>query len=123
MTTTRHQGAVVPAGTADQQPLVRENRKARCFEIYVGQHLAGYLSYRLEHGEIWLIETIISRQYRIDNLVPHLAGCALETARRRRLKVRPVSPAVRHFMAIHPEYGSAAADGSGRELHPVSPAP
>lgn len=112
MNVSGRESAEGSAGVKPPRLQVRDNAVAECFEIYVDQHLAGYLRYRIRDGEIWLIETTVSREHCIDNLVPHLAGSALETARQCRLDVRPISPAVRSFIAIHPEYGAGAADGS-----------
>ncbi|NKX55412.1 GNAT family N-acetyltransferase [Arthrobacter mobilis] len=101
MDTTRCGSVPEPAGTAARRPLVRDNPAARRFEIYVGQHPAGYLRYCIKDDEIWLLETVVSRRYCVDNLVPYLVCWALDDARQRRLDVRVVSPAVRTFIAIH----------------------
>ena len=74
MNTTTGGGPAAPGSVKDRQLVVLDNEAACCFEIYVDRQLAGYLRYRIEHGTIWLIETTVSRQYRIDNLVPHLFG-------------------------------------------------
>jgi hypothetical protein len=116
MNATGHNGTVEPA-VRDRHLLVRDNPEARRYEIYIDRHLAGYLRYHIGNGEIWLIETTISRQHCIDNLVPHLAGLALDTARQKRLDVRPVSPAVRRFMAIRAGHAAAGSQAvsSGKE--------
>jgi uncharacterized protein len=80
---------------------VRDNPAGCRFEIYVDRQLAGYLRYRIDNGGIWLIETAVGLQHCIDNLVPDLVGRALASARQRGLTIRPISPAVRRFMAIH----------------------
>jgi len=115
MNALAHAGAMGSGNTKDRGPVVVDNPQARCFEAYLDQHLAGYLRYCLKDGELWLIETAVSRQHCIDNLVPPLANAALETARENMLDVRPLSPAVRSYLAIHPEYGFLVS-GAGRPV-------
>jgi hypothetical protein len=117
MNATEFASAVESGCAKDREPLVVNNPEARCFEAYLDQHLAGYLRYCIKDGEIWLIETAVSRQHCIDNLVPPLASTALETARENMLDVRPLSPAVRSYLAMHPEYGFLVS-GSGQAPAP-----
>jgi hypothetical protein len=108
------------SGSVKDRPLlVVNNPEAGCFEAHLDQHLAGYLRYCIKNGEIWLLETVVSRQHCIDNLVPPLASAALETAREYMLEVRPLSPAIKSYLAIHPEYGFLVS-GSGRATVPPS---
>jgi uncharacterized protein len=116
MNVTGYGGTVAPAAARDRHLLVRDNPEARRYEIYIDRHLAGYLRYHISNGEIWLIETTISRQHCIDNLVPYLASLALDTARQNRLDVRPLSPAMRRFMAI--QSGPAAAAAGSQAASP-----
>lgn len=87
------------AYTNERKLQVLDNPAGCRFEIYVDRQLAGYLRYRIDGAGIWLIETAIGLRHCTDNLVPELVGCALAAAQRSGLAIRPVSPAVRRFVA------------------------
>lgn len=95
------------ASGQDTVPLVRDNPEESRFDIYAGKQAVGYLKYRIHDGEMSLLETAIDRRYRMDNLTPLLISHALGEARRRQLTVLPLSPAVRHFLAINPQFNSS----------------
>ncbi|MCW2135007.1 GNAT family N-acetyltransferase [Arthrobacter sp. VKM Ac-2550] len=97
------------------KPVVRQNQAAEQFEIYLGGHLAGFLRYRLVNGEMRLIETTISREHRIDNLVPCLISHALRVAGLKGLTVLPLSPAVCGFISMHPQYMHLVPVGNHRD--------
>jgi predicted GNAT family acetyltransferase len=74
------------------------------FEIHVDGKLAGFVAYKIHPGIITFTHTEIDDAYSGQGLGGTLVRTALDTARARRLGVRPVCPFVRRWISRHPDY-------------------
>lgn len=75
-------------------------------ELYQDGNLVGFIQYRMDNGQIWLLHTLISTRCRDLSLVDDLLRRALQDLQRRRIDVLPFCPVVRHYMTVHPRYMS-----------------
>jgi len=87
---------------------VIRNDARRRFEATVDAH-TGALMYRESGDRVALIHTEVPPELRGRGIADALARAALEDARRRGLRVRPLCPFVQAFMKRHPEYADLAA--------------
>ena len=78
---------------------IQNNQFHSRIELYEDGRLAGFIQYRMQDRQIWLLHTLISTQCKDLSLVDDLLGRALQDLQRRRIEVLPFCPAVRHYMA------------------------
>jgi predicted GNAT family acetyltransferase len=97
--------------------VVTRNDAQHRFETTVEGH-PSVLTYRESAGRVTLIHTEAPSELRGRGIADALARTALEDARQRGLRVRPLCPFVQAFMKRHPEYAEltdpAAPSGGSR---------
>lgn len=82
-----------------------QNNLQQCrIELYENGNLAGFLQYRMEGGQMWLLYTQMSGDIGDSSLADDLILRALQNAQRRRLEVLPFCPVVRRYMTGHPHF-------------------
>jgi uncharacterized protein len=74
------------------------------YELTMDGRLVGHLRYTLHEGVITLIHTEVERAFAGRGLGRRLAKDALDDARARGLRVRPLCPFVVRFIRSHPAY-------------------
>jgi len=87
--------------------VTRDDARHR-FEVTVDGH-TGVLRYREDDGRVTLIHTEVPPELRGLRIADALARAALDDARQRGLRVRPLCPFVQAFMKRHPEYADLVA--------------
>lgn len=92
-------------------PIVVENNRANFrYQIFKAGELAGYVQYSMDGAEMWVLHTTIKRSFKSALLVDILIHDVLTDAHTSRLAVLPFCPAVRTFIAEHPEYTGLVPD-------------
>ena len=76
---------------------------AQQFRVAAGTE-AAVLQYRLTPGRITFLHTFVPEVFRGQGIAPRLAHAGLEHAKARGLRVVPLCPFVRSYIAKHPEY-------------------
>lgn len=87
-------------------PVIENNRQQRQYQLFEDGELAGFVQYRMRGSELWILYTQMTRRFRDLTLTAALLHHVLEDARRSRLAILPFCPAIRSFMASHPQYDS-----------------
>ena len=82
---------------------VRDNPAESRYEIYDGEHLAGFTTYKLSRDRISFIHTEIAPEFGGRGLARQLVTEELDDARRRQLAVLPFCPFVRKIIAQSPD--------------------
>lgn len=90
--------------TRTSQPVVRHNFDASRFDVYIDGENAGNLQYEMHQGEIWLLNTVMKRDYAKTGAEKALIREALEGAHRSRLTVMPFCRLTRAFLTTQPIY-------------------
>jgi predicted GNAT family acetyltransferase len=102
-----------PNGTG--APVVTDNTAKSRYEMHVGDHLAGFVNYRLQGEVINLIHTEVDPKFQGAGLAGHLAKSTLDDARARHLTVQPTCPYIRSWIGRHPDYADLVAQrGTGK---------
>ena len=92
--------------TPDIDATVRDAPDRNRYEIATGGETVGVLDYRLGDSEIAFVHAEVDPAHGGQGLGSTLAREALDDARRRDLKVRPLCPFVADYVTRHPdEYG------------------
>jgi predicted GNAT family acetyltransferase len=95
--------------TSDSTVRVVDNPDRNRFEAYVGDELAGYVTYRVRPGVVVLVHTEVGSDFEGHGVGGHLASTALEQIRARGLKVEPLCPFIAHYLERHPELADLVA--------------
>ncbi len=87
-------------------PSVRvvDNPDKNRFEAYVGDSLAGLVTYHTRPGVVTLVHTEVDKAFEGHGVGGHLAQVALEDARSRGLQVEPRCPFIARYLERHPEF-------------------
>lgn len=86
-------------------PIVVENNRAQFqYQIFKAGELAGFVQYGMDGADMWVLHTSMKRSFKSALLVDILIHDVLTDAHTSRLAVLPFCPAVRTFIAEHPEY-------------------
>jgi uncharacterized protein len=83
---------------------VHDNPAESEFDMYIDGEIAGWVRYRVEGSEIWMLYTAVTRGFHDRGLTDPLIQTALDDAHRRRIGVLPFCPLVRQYMRLHPQY-------------------
>lgn len=83
--------------------IVRDVAASR-FEAYLGDDLAGILTYRTQPGQVELIHTEVEPDLRGRGIGEQLADAALRAAQAAGERVVPTCPFVARYMGEHPEF-------------------
>jgi uncharacterized protein len=97
-------------GAASVVRVVDNPDRAR-FEAYVGDELAGFVTYRLRPGRIVFNHTEVDDAFEGHGVGSRLAREVLDEARARGLAVNPVCPFIRAYIDHHAEYADLVVPG------------
>ena len=84
--------------------VIENNQELLRYQLFESGDLAGFVQYSMQGDELWLHYTQLKRRYKSEKLIEELLLHVLEDAHRRRLAVMPFCPAMRLFIAAHPQY-------------------
>lgn len=85
-------------------PKVQNNLEVSRYELYLDGQLAGFLKYRMEGDQMWLLTTEMVAEYQDPTLVQTLMSWVLRDVRRRRIEILPFCPVVRQAMLENPQF-------------------
>ena len=94
---------------SEPEPRVTDNRAERRYEVYVGDALAGFVTYHAMPGQLTFIHTEVDPGLRRRGLGSALARGALDDARAKGVHVVAVCPFIETFIEGHPEYADLVA--------------
>jgi uncharacterized protein len=83
---------------------VVDNLTEARYEAWVDEKLAGLSEYELTADTIIFIHTEVEPEYEGHGVGGQIARYALDDARRRGLRVRPLCPFIRGWIERHPDY-------------------
>lgn len=106
------------ASDATTQVVVTDVPDASRYEARVGDELLGIAEYRLTPDVITFLHTEVLRAAEGRGVGSHLARTALDDARTRGLRVRPLCPFIAAYIRRHPEYRDLVVRGSGSGVRP-----
>ena len=89
---------------------VTDNPEKHRYEAYVGDELAGFVTYRIRPGAVVLVHTEVASAFEGHGVGGHLAAEALEDIRAQGLKVDPLCPFIADYLDRHPELSDLVAD-------------
>lgn len=86
-------------------PTVQNNLEVSRYELYDDGQLAGTLAYRMENGQMWLMEARLlhlteGNRFTLDEFLVRV----FQDLMRRRIEVLPYCPEVRKSILRHPQY-------------------
>jgi uncharacterized protein len=88
---------------------VVDNPTRKRFEAFVGDRLAGFVTYRTRPGIVVLVHTEIDTAFEGHGVGSQLAAAVLGQIRDRNLKVEPLCRFITRFIARHPEFADLVA--------------
>lgn len=83
---------------------VADHPEANRYEIAEDGERVGFVTYRLAPGEIAFLHAEVDPRHERRGLGSRLVAGALDDARARGLRVRPVCPFVAAYIESHPDY-------------------
>ena len=92
------------AGVAVAEVVVREAPAKYRFEIWVGDELAGFTTYRRQPDQYTFMHTEIDSAFGGRGLASILIKAALDEMRARGAAVLPQCPFVRRYISLHEDY-------------------
>jgi len=95
---------------SDSTVRVVDNPDRNRFEAYIGNELAGYVTYRVRPGVVVLVHTEVGSEFKGHGVGGHLAAATLEQIRAQGLKVEPLCPFIAHYLEQHPELTDLVAE-------------
>ena len=84
---------------------VADNPAASRYEVFVGDDLAGFATYRLRNDHIVILHSEVFPEFEHHGVASQLAGGTLDDIRRRGLRVVPQCPYFAKYVREHREYG------------------
>ena len=88
---------------------VSDNQAESRYEAHAGDVLVGFVEYQDRRGRLVLTHTEVEPGLRGRGAGRALARGALDDARARGLRVRPICPFITNFVERHPEYDDLVA--------------
>ena len=86
-----------------------DNAEEHRFEIWRDDVRAGFVTYRLHEPVITFVHTEVDPAYSGEGLGAKLATWALDSARERGLRVKPLCPFIASYIKRNPEYADLVA--------------
>jgi uncharacterized protein len=87
----------------EMEPRIVDNAEDECYELWLGEEIAGGIEYETKPGVVVLIHTEIDPEFEGRGLGSKLIAGALQDIRARGLKLQPICPFVRAYLTRHPE--------------------
>jgi uncharacterized protein len=81
------------------------------YELWVGDALAGVITFRLRPGRVVLIHTEVDERFEGQGLGSRLVSGALDDLRAQGLQVTPLCPFAASYIEEHPEYAELVSGG------------
>ena len=81
------------------------------YEARIDGELVGLSQYELTADTITFLHTVVRQEYEGQGVGGAIARFALDDARARGLRVRPLCPYIRGWLDRHPEYGDLISAG------------
>lgn len=94
---------------SDQTPLIRQDSARRRFEAFVGDEVAGYISYRQRDGVLDLRHTVVDEAFEGRGIGSALVRGTLDAVRDQGLRVTPTCPFISAWLGKHPDYADLVA--------------
>jgi len=88
---------------------VTDNPRGARYEVTVDGRQAGFVTYRLSPGVIAFLHAEVDPELEGNGIGSRLVADALDDARVRGLRVRPVCPFVAAYIQLHPGYADLVA--------------
>jgi uncharacterized protein len=88
---------------------VRDNPDQQRYEGIVDDRVAGLLFYRASEGELVLVHTEVDEEFEGQGIGSKLVAGALDDIRARGLRIVPICPFVKAYLARHPEHSDLIA--------------
>jgi predicted GNAT family acetyltransferase len=89
---------------------VVDNPAKRRYEAYVGDELAGFITYRERSGVVVLVHTEVDATFEGQGVGSRLASAVLEETRARGRQIDPVCPFITSYIKRHPEHADLVAE-------------
>jgi predicted GNAT family acetyltransferase len=86
-----------------------DNPGKQRYEVFVGDRLAGFVTYTADGSRMTLIHTEVAPEFEGQGLGRRLATGALEDIRARGMSVEPMCPFIRRFIQRNPQYADLVA--------------
>ncbi|HXD27571.1 MAG TPA: N-acetyltransferase [Arthrobacter sp.] len=86
--------------------VVENNSEQLQYQIFKAGDLAGFVQYSMSGGDMWVLYTSMKRRFKSAVLADILMHHVLSDAHSSRLAVLPFCPALRTFIAEHPEFAN-----------------
>jgi len=97
----------------DSSVRVADNPDRARYEAYVGDELAGVVTYRIRPGVVVALHTEVDPRFEGHRVGSRLAWVVLEDARAKGLRIDPVCPFIAGYIERHPQFaGRVAGPGS-----------
>jgi len=93
----------------DSSVRVVDNPDKERYEAYVGDELAGFVTYRARPGAVVLVHTEVDDAFEGRGVGGRLAAGALDDLRARGVKVEPLCPFIARYIQRHPEFSDLVA--------------
>jgi predicted GNAT family acetyltransferase len=96
----------------ESDPPIRviDNPEKHRYEAYVGEELAGFVTYLSRSGAVVLVHTEVASAFEGHGIGGRLAAGALKDIRARALQVVPLCPFIAGYIDRHPELSDLVAD-------------
>lgn len=88
---------------SDSSVEVVDNADKHRYEAWVGEELAGFVTYRTRPGVVTLVHTEVDQAFEGHGVGGQLASAALADIGGRGLKVEPWCPFIARYLHRHPE--------------------
>lgn len=85
-------------------PTVQNNLESSRYEMYLDGQRAGFLKYRMENGQMWMLGTQMTAEHEDPALTQQLLLRVLQDIRKRRIAALPFCPAARQAMLENPQF-------------------
>jgi predicted GNAT family acetyltransferase len=92
-----------------EAPRVVDNPSELRYEVWSGDTLAGIIRYTLDDDVVTMVHTEVEPAFEDEGLGSVLVAGALDDARARGRRVRPLCQFVASYIRRHPEYGDVVA--------------
>ena len=92
-------------GDGEAEVRVADNPEKLRYELFVGDTLAGFATYRMTHGHLVILHSEVFPEFEHRGLASRLAGATLEDLRRRGLQAVLQCPYFQKYVREHREYG------------------